>query len=222
MPSPMARVTVSWMHSARSSCTPVCLPSARSTAWCCGIRRTLRGNRRRRRGRPARPRPGPAPGWAVRKHRHCFALTDDPARRCEPKRLRLRLFAIGGRIARHARKVHLRLSAHAPWIDLVITALTRLSALKSTNPATETKGINFRGPGPDDHPTASGARFRAPNPRQNTQRDTDQSDTSEACKIEASSPAATAPAWRCLPVARTGGVAPPGRWRLATTRRAGG
>ncbi len=58
-----------------------------------------------------------------------LALTDDPASRWEPKRLRLRLFAIAGRIARHARKVHLRLSAHAPWIDLLITALTRLNAI---------------------------------------------------------------------------------------------
>jgi len=58
-----------------------------------------------------------------------LALTDDPARRWEPKRLRLRLFAIAGRIAHHGRKVHMRLSAHAPWIDLVITALTRLNAI---------------------------------------------------------------------------------------------
>ena len=58
-----------------------------------------------------------------------LALTDDPANRWEPKRLRLRLFAIAGRIARHARKVHLRLSAHAPWIDLLITALARLNAI---------------------------------------------------------------------------------------------
>lgn len=58
-----------------------------------------------------------------------LALTDDPARRWEPKRLRLRLFATAGRIARHGRKVHLRLSAHAPWIDLLITALARLNAI---------------------------------------------------------------------------------------------
>jgi hypothetical protein len=32
-----------------------------------------------------------------------LGLTDRPARRREPKRLRLRLFSIAGRIARHAR-----------------------------------------------------------------------------------------------------------------------
>ena len=37
--------------------------------------------------------------------------------------------AIDARIARHARKVYLWLSAHAPWIDLVITALARLNAI---------------------------------------------------------------------------------------------
>jgi hypothetical protein len=43
-----------------------------------------------------------------------LALTEHPARRWEPKRLRLRLFSIAGRIARHARRTHLRLSAHTP------------------------------------------------------------------------------------------------------------
>lgn len=68
------------------------------------------------------------------------AHTDHPASRWEPKRLRLRLVgaalhevpggvAIDARIARHARKVYLWLSAHAPWIDLVITALARLNAI---------------------------------------------------------------------------------------------
>ncbi len=56
-----------------------------------------------------------------------LAFADDPASRWEPKRLRL--FATAGRIARHSRKVHLRLSAHAPWIDLLITALARLNAI---------------------------------------------------------------------------------------------
>lgn len=58
-----------------------------------------------------------------------LALTDHPARRWEPKRLRLRLFSIAGRIARHARRTHLRLSTHTPWSDLLQTALARLAAL---------------------------------------------------------------------------------------------
>jgi hypothetical protein len=55
-----------------------------------------------------------------------LGLHDHPARRWEPKRLRLRLFSIAGRIARHARRTRLRLPRHAPWSDLLLTALTRL------------------------------------------------------------------------------------------------
>ncbi|MGB9306679.1 MAG: IS1380 family transposase [Mycobacterium sp.] len=55
-----------------------------------------------------------------------LALHDHPARRWEPKRLRLRLFSIAARITRHARRTRLRLCAHAPWTDLLLTALTRL------------------------------------------------------------------------------------------------
>lgn len=58
-----------------------------------------------------------------------LALTEYDARRWEPKRLRLRLFAIAGRIVRHARQVHLRLASHAPWAGLVLTAHQRLHDL---------------------------------------------------------------------------------------------
>lgn len=58
-----------------------------------------------------------------------LGLTGHPARRWEPKRLRLRLFAIAGRIARHARRVCLRLATHAPWAGLALTAHQRLTAL---------------------------------------------------------------------------------------------
>jgi hypothetical protein len=58
-----------------------------------------------------------------------LALTDHEARRWEPKRLRLRLFSVAGRIARHARQVHLRLASHAPWADLILTAHQRLRDL---------------------------------------------------------------------------------------------
>jgi len=58
-----------------------------------------------------------------------LALTDHDARRWEPKRLRLRLFSIAARITRRARRTRLRLSKHAPWVDLIMTAITRLAAL---------------------------------------------------------------------------------------------
>ncbi|WP_238072504.1 IS1380 family transposase [Rhodococcus zopfii] len=58
-----------------------------------------------------------------------LALTDGPARRWEPKRLRLRLLSIAGRIARHARRVRLRLAASAPDVDVLVAGLNRLAAL---------------------------------------------------------------------------------------------
>lgn len=58
-----------------------------------------------------------------------LALTGHQARRWEPKRLRLRLFTIAGRIAHHARRIHLRLAAHAPWANLALTAHQRLTTL---------------------------------------------------------------------------------------------
>ncbi|MBF6302927.1 IS1380 family transposase [Nocardia amamiensis] len=57
-----------------------------------------------------------------------LALHDHNARRWEPKTLRLRLFSIPARLARHARRVHLRLSAHNPWTNLAVTAHTHLTA----------------------------------------------------------------------------------------------
>jgi DDE family transposase len=58
-----------------------------------------------------------------------LGLTGHPARRWEPKRLRLRLFTIAGRIARHARQVRLRPASHAPHAALVLAAHHRLSGL---------------------------------------------------------------------------------------------
>ena len=55
-----------------------------------------------------------------------LAFDEHPARRWEPKRLRLRLFSIAGRLARHARRTRLRLAVHAPWVNLMTTALARL------------------------------------------------------------------------------------------------
>jgi hypothetical protein len=63
-------------------------------------------------------------GWT-----QMLALTEHEARRWEPKRLRLRLFAVAGRITRHARRVWLRLASHAPWAELLLTAHQRLTGL---------------------------------------------------------------------------------------------
>jgi len=52
-----------------------------------------------------------------------------PARRWEPKRLRLRLFAIAGRLIRGGRQLRLRIAAHWPWTPQIIAAVTRLQAL---------------------------------------------------------------------------------------------
>lgn len=55
-----------------------------------------------------------------------IALHDHPGRRWEPKTLRLWLFSLPGRIARHARRARLHLPRHAPTTGLLTTALTRL------------------------------------------------------------------------------------------------
>jgi Transposase DDE domain group 1 len=54
---------------------------------------------------------------------------DGPARRWEPKRLRLRVFALAGALAATARTVTVHLSARSPWTDLAVQALTRLRAI---------------------------------------------------------------------------------------------
>jgi hypothetical protein len=57
-----------------------------------------------------------------------LALTG-PARRWEPKRLRLRLFSCAGRIVRGSRRLRLRLAGRWPWTPAIITAIARLQAL---------------------------------------------------------------------------------------------
>jgi hypothetical protein len=49
--------------------------------------------------------------------------------RCEPKRLRYRLFHVAGRIVVHARRMTLRLPRTWPWADALAQAFRRLSAL---------------------------------------------------------------------------------------------
>ena len=58
-----------------------------------------------------------------------LALTEHPARRWEPKRLRLRLLSIPARLARSGRRTVLHLSTHAPWAELLLQAITALRAL---------------------------------------------------------------------------------------------
>jgi hypothetical protein len=58
-----------------------------------------------------------------------LASTEHPARRWEPKRLRLRILSVPGRLARSARAVILHLPDHAPWSALLLKGLTRLRAL---------------------------------------------------------------------------------------------
>jgi hypothetical protein len=58
-----------------------------------------------------------------------LALHGHPARRWEPKRLRLRLFSTAGRLARTGRRVLLHLGGHPTWTQLAIDGITRLHAL---------------------------------------------------------------------------------------------
>jgi hypothetical protein len=57
-----------------------------------------------------------------------LALTGQ-ARRWEPKRLRLRVFAVAGRLVRGGRRLRLRLAERWPWALDITAAVTRLQAL---------------------------------------------------------------------------------------------
>jgi hypothetical protein len=52
-----------------------------------------------------------------------------PARRWEPKKLRLRLFATAGRLADHARALVLHLAAGHAWSDLLLAGRTAITAV---------------------------------------------------------------------------------------------
>lgn len=60
-----------------------------------------------------------------------LALSAHQARRWEPKRLRLRLFAVPAVMASHARRQVLRISRRAPWAGLTAAAIKRLTGLIS-------------------------------------------------------------------------------------------
>ncbi|WP_214408306.1 IS1380 family transposase [Pseudonocardia lacus] len=55
-----------------------------------------------------------------------LALAEHPARRWEPKRLRLRIFSLAARITRSGRRTVLHLPAHTPWAALLAAAITTL------------------------------------------------------------------------------------------------
>jgi hypothetical protein len=59
-----------------------------------------------------------------------LALTGT-ARRWEPKRLRLRIFSVAGRLARGGRRLRLRLAERWPWSGETTAAIARLQALPS-------------------------------------------------------------------------------------------
>ena len=59
-----------------------------------------------------------------------LALTGK-ARRWEPKRLRLRVFAVAGRVPSSGRRLRLRLAGRWPWASQITAAATRLQALPS-------------------------------------------------------------------------------------------
>jgi len=58
-----------------------------------------------------------------------LALTDHAARRWEPKRLRLRLLSIAGRLAVTGRRTWLHLARPAPFSHVALDGLRRLDAL---------------------------------------------------------------------------------------------
>ena len=66
-----------------------------------------------------------------------LALTEHPARRWEPKRLRLRLLSIPARHARTGRRRFLHLAAAAPFTALALQALEALAQL-ATPPLADT------------------------------------------------------------------------------------
>jgi len=59
-----------------------------------------------------------------------LALTGT-ARRREPKRLRLRLFSVAGRLVRGGRRLRLRLAQNWPWAEDITAAIARLQAIPS-------------------------------------------------------------------------------------------
>jgi Transposase DDE domain group 1 len=75
-----------------------------------------------------------------------LAMTGRQARRWEPKRMRLRLFSVAGRLAVSGRRVVLHLSRTGTWTSLLVAMLARLRAF----PSPAANRLAHR----PDHPTA--------------------------------------------------------------------
>ncbi len=60
-----------------------------------------------------------------------LALTGHEARRWEPKRLRLRLFSVAGRLVATGRRKLLRLNRSWPWVDVLTSVIERLRLLRT-------------------------------------------------------------------------------------------
>ena len=60
-----------------------------------------------------------------------LALTGQ-GRRWEPKRLRLRFFAVAGRLVRGGRRLRLRLAGRRPWAPEITAAIARFQALPAS------------------------------------------------------------------------------------------
>jgi hypothetical protein len=58
-----------------------------------------------------------------------LGYAEHPARRWEPKKLRLRLFSTAGRLTRHARDLVLHLAADRAWTELVLAGHAALTAV---------------------------------------------------------------------------------------------
>ena len=58
-----------------------------------------------------------------------ISFSDKKPRRWEPKKLRVRLFEIGGKITTHARQTTLHLASTTPEVQLLIKGLQRITAL---------------------------------------------------------------------------------------------
>ena len=110
------------------------------------------------------------------------------ARRWEPKRLRLRLFSIAGRLARGGRRLRLRLAERWPWAGDLTAAIARLQALPvrltSRNTPTTRKE---QPPGPVEPrpPGATAGQPATPAPENQPASRTAQASTPGTRKIEA-------------------------------------
>ncbi len=78
-----------------------------------------------------------------------LAFDSHPARRWEPKRLRLRVFSAAGRLVQGGRRLRLRLSHRWKWAGLIATAITAcrpFQRLDQHQPVPTTPGRKPPGP----------------------------------------------------------------------------